>query len=332
MAKVLRQTVGEDLDQYYRPLRNVENRFWQDRAAMKAGNFTGITGFPNSGRRHGTMADCERWRERLGASDSRSWSSASRWLQPRKPSPVGNRRSAPVKPRSRPMFAVFRRSSPATTDWREFAARYVWDPPNRRSNLIFDLRRPFVKSAPAIIRPCQNSASFACWNYDRTRALLDGSVQPDGIDLNYFVCRSKRHSSAWHGTASLMLPEMSFSSYCVSLNKPERPFVALPVYPSRFFFATPASTSTRGPESEPKDLIGKRIASPEYQMTAPVWIRGILQDHYGVPVTNADGHRIGSAAREEPGPSKAQADCCRTSACRRLAHANAVADAGGRRY
>jgi 4,5-dihydroxyphthalate decarboxylase len=49
---------------------------------------------------------------------------------------------------------------------------------------------------------------------------------------------------------------------------------------------------------EPKDLIGKRIGNPEYQMTAPVWIRGILSDHYGVPV---DSVTYCTGGEEEPG-------------------------------
>lgn len=69
--KFLRQTVGVDLDERYRPLRNHDNRFWQDRQAMKAGNFTGITGFPNQDIAMwvtmGPMAD--RTKDRLGASD-----------------------------------------------------------------------------------------------------------------------------------------------------------------------------------------------------------------------------------------------------------------------
>ncbi|MGH8788109.1 MAG: Rieske 2Fe-2S domain-containing protein, partial [Cupriavidus necator] len=69
--KFLRQTVGVDLDAYYRPLRNIDNRFWQDRQAMKADNFTGIAGFPNQDvamwLTMGPIAD--RSHDRLGASD-----------------------------------------------------------------------------------------------------------------------------------------------------------------------------------------------------------------------------------------------------------------------
>jgi 4,5-dihydroxyphthalate decarboxylase len=70
----------------------------------------------------------------------------------------------------------------------------------------------------------------------------------------------------------------------VTLSKPERPFVALPIFPSRFFRHSCIYVHANSGIREPKDLIGKRIASPEYQMTAPVWIRGILSDHYNVPV------------------------------------------------
>ena len=69
--KFLKQEVGTDLDASYRPLRNRDNHFWQDRAAMKAGNFTGITGFPNQDIAMwvtmGPIAD--RSHDRLGASD-----------------------------------------------------------------------------------------------------------------------------------------------------------------------------------------------------------------------------------------------------------------------
>jgi phthalate 4,5-dioxygenase oxygenase subunit len=69
--KFLGQTVGVDVDREYRPLRNEGNRFWQDRQAMKAGNFTGIKGFPNQDIAMwvtmGPIAD--RTRERVGASD-----------------------------------------------------------------------------------------------------------------------------------------------------------------------------------------------------------------------------------------------------------------------
>ena len=140
--------------------------------------------------------------------------------------------------------------------------------------------------------------SFACWNYDRTRALMDGSVPVDGIDLNYLNLPVEETFFRMARFQEFDVAEMSLSSYCVTLSKPERPFVALPIFPSRFFRHSCIYINANSGIREPKDLIGKRIASPEYQMTAPVWIRGILADHYGVPV-DAQPYLFGG--EEEPG-------------------------------
>jgi 4,5-dihydroxyphthalate decarboxylase len=76
--------------------------------------------------------------------------------------------------------------------------------------------------------------------------------------------------------------EMSLSSYSVSLMRDDRAFVALPIFPSRFFRHSCIFVSTRSNISKPADLAGRRVGVPEFQMTAPVWIRGILQDEYGL--------------------------------------------------
>ena len=139
--------------------------------------------------------------------------------------------------------------------------------------------------------------TFGCWDYDRTRALMDGSVQPDGIDLNYLNMPVEETFFRMLRNREFDVAEMSLSSYTVSLQKPERPFVALPVFPSRFFRHSCIYINAAAGIKTPKDLIGKRIGVPEYQMTAPVWIRGILSDHYGVPV---DSVTYMSGGEEEP--------------------------------
>ena len=140
--------------------------------------------------------------------------------------------------------------------------------------------------------------SFACWDYDRTRALMDGRVNVDGIDLNYLNLPVEETFFRMARFQEFDLAEMSLSSYCVTLSKPERPFIAIPIFTSRFFRHSCIYVNAKSGIKEPKDLIGKRIASPEYQMTAPVWIRGILSDHYGVPV-DAQPYLFGG--EEEPG-------------------------------
>ena len=140
--------------------------------------------------------------------------------------------------------------------------------------------------------------SFACWDYDRTRALMDGRIKVDGIDLNYLNLPVEETFFRMARFKEFDIAEMSLSSYCVTLAKPERPFIAIPIFPSRFFRHSCIYVNAKSGIKEPKDLIGKKIASPEYQMTAPVWIRGILQDHYGVPI-DAQPYLFGG--EEEPG-------------------------------
>ena len=140
--------------------------------------------------------------------------------------------------------------------------------------------------------------SFGCWNYDRFRAIQTGAVKPDGIDLNFLEMPVEETFFRMARFGEFDVSEMSFSSYVVSLFRPERPFVAIPIFPSRCFRHWCIYTSAKSGITEPKDLIGKKIGVPEYQMTAPVWIRGILQDEYGVPVDSVTYH---SGGEEEVG-------------------------------
>lgn len=127
--KFLGQTVGVDLDRYYRPLRNMDNRFWQDRQAMKAGNFTGIKGFPNQDVAMwvtmGPIAD--RTNERLGGSDlavvefRRRNLDAVRAFQNGEPA-IGLGESAVPDD-----VCSFQAILPKSQDWRTAEVRPVWD-------------------------------------------------------------------------------------------------------------------------------------------------------------------------------------------------------------
>ncbi len=140
--------------------------------------------------------------------------------------------------------------------------------------------------------------TFGCWNYDRTRALMDGTVRPDGIDLNYLNMPVEETFFRMLRHREFDVAEMSLSSYTVSLFSEQRPFVAIPVFPSRFFRHSCIYVNAQSGIRSAKDLIGKKIGNPEYQMTAPVWIRGILSDRYGVPVDSVTYYTGGE---EEPG-------------------------------
>jgi 4,5-dihydroxyphthalate decarboxylase len=143
--------------------------------------------------------------------------------------------------------------------------------------------------------------TLGCWNYDRTRALMDGSVVPDGIELNYLNMPVEETFFRMLRHQEFDVAEMSLSSYTVSLFKSPQPFVAVPAFPSRAFRHSCIYVNAAAGIREPKDLIGRRVGNPEYQMTAPVWIRGILSDHYGVPV---DSVTYVTGGEEEPGRSE----------------------------
>jgi 4,5-dihydroxyphthalate decarboxylase len=140
--------------------------------------------------------------------------------------------------------------------------------------------------------------TLACWEYDRTRALADGRVRPEGIDLNYLNLHVEETFYRMLRHREFDAAEMSLSSYTMSLSRGDSPFIAIPVFPSRFFRHSCIFVSAKSGVREPKDLAGKRIGVPEYQMTAPVWIRGILQDEYGVD--SASGTYF-TGGEEEPG-------------------------------
>ncbi len=147
--------------------------------------------------------------------------------------------------------------------------------------------------------------SLACWNYDRTRALTDGRVTVDGIDLIYQALEVEETFFRMLRYREFDACEMSLSSYCLSKFRDDA-FIAIPVWPSRFFRHSCIYVNTNSGITEPKDLIGKRVGNPEYQMTAPAWIRGILADEYGVPV---DAVHYLTGGEETPGrPEKIALD------------------------
>ena len=143
--------------------------------------------------------------------------------------------------------------------------------------------------------------TLACWNYDRTRALMDGSVQAEGIDLNCLNLPVEETFFRMLRNKEFDVAELSLSSYLIGLSKPERPFIAIPVFPSCVFRHSGIFVNADSGIHEAKDLIGKRVGTPEYQMTAAVWIRGILAEHHGVPF---DQMRYLTGGAEQAGRSE----------------------------
>ena len=125
--------------------------------------------------------------------------------------------------------------------------------------------------------------TFACGLYDRMLPLYTGEVKPQGIDLHYVVENAPRRLfDQMQGDGPYDLGEMSLSEFICQASKPDWPFVALPVFPSRVFRHGFIVVNREAGIASPKDLEGKRIGVPNYFMTAAIYIRGLLQHEYGV--------------------------------------------------
>lgn len=125
--------------------------------------------------------------------------------------------------------------------------------------------------------------TMACWDYDRTRALQEGRVQVEGVDLTYLPLRVEETFWRMLRYQEFEAAELSMSSYLVGRENGFPRLVAIPVFPSRAFRHSCIYINTDSGIKEPKDLGGKRVGVPEYQVTMAVWVRGILQHEYGVP-------------------------------------------------
>lgn len=118
-------------------------------------------------------------------------------------------------------------------------------------------------------------------DYDRTRALYDGRVQIDGVDPVYMLLNPEEMFFRAMRSRDFDIAELSFSSYLVKHSQGDCPYIAVPVFLSRAFRHT--SIYVRKDRiKHPADLKGRRVGLPEYQLTANVWARAILQDDYGV--------------------------------------------------
>ena len=124
--------------------------------------------------------------------------------------------------------------------------------------------------------------TLACEDYDRTRALRDGSVKPEGIEINYVALPVEEIFWRMCRYEEFDVAELSMGAFLVAAAQGRRPFVAIPVFPSRTFRHRCIFINTASGIEKPEDLRGKRVGVPEYTMTAAVWLRGLLQHEYGV--------------------------------------------------
>ncbi len=124
--------------------------------------------------------------------------------------------------------------------------------------------------------------SFGITSNPRTWPIIDGRVVPDAIDPAISVCDPSELFWRQLRFAEFDVSEMSMSSLMMIRAQDDDRFVGLPIFTTRRFFHTNILVRRDARINTPADLKGKRVGVPEYQQTAALWIRGIIQSEFGV--------------------------------------------------
>lgn len=146
--------------------------------------------------------------------------------------------------------------------------------------------------------------SMSVGNYDRTQALFDGRVQVEGCDITAVPLEPEEAFHRAFRYGEFDITEISMSSHMMTTARGDNQYVAVPAFLSRVFRQSGIYVRTDRGIDRPQDLKGKRIGVPEYQITANVWIRGILEEEFGVKPSDIHWRRGGieEAGRGERAP------------------------------
>jgi 4,5-dihydroxyphthalate decarboxylase len=124
--------------------------------------------------------------------------------------------------------------------------------------------------------------TMACWDYDRTRPLIDGRVRPHGIDLEVKMLRPRVMFPRMLENKEFHASELSLASYASLLGRGDTSFRALPVAVSKIFRHSCIYIRPGSGIEKPEDLRGKRVGTTQWGSTAAVFMKGMIQDEYGV--------------------------------------------------
>lgn len=135
--------------------------------------------------------------------------------------------------------------------------------------------------------------SLACGDYDRTRAIREGKISPEGADLTVLTLDAAEIFWRMLQYNEFDIAEMSLSNYLTELSGKKPRFIAIPVFLSRMFRHGFIFINQKSGIKSPEELKGKRVGIPEYSMTALLFMRGFLQDDYGVAPSDIEWYEGG---------------------------------------
>ncbi len=131
------------------------------------------------------------------------------------------------------------------------------------------------------------SLSLACGPYDRTNALMNGDVRIEGCDVNAIALTPEESFHRSFGESQFDIAELSFSTYLIQTSRGTCDYVGIPAFLSRMFRHSAIYVRSDRIRT-PSDLKDAKVGVPEYQVTAAVWVRGLLEDEFGVAPSMLD--------------------------------------------
>ncbi len=140
--------------------------------------------------------------------------------------------------------------------------------------------------------------TLAVCDYDRTKALFSGRTPIEGCDVVPLAINAEECFHRAFKFQEFDITELSLSSHMATVSRGENAYVGIPAFVSRVFRHSGIYIRTDRGITKPEDLRGRTIGVPEYQITANVWIRGMLKDDYGIQPEEIHWRRGGI---EEPG-------------------------------
>ena len=125
---------------------------------------------------------------------------------------------------------------------------------------------------------------IAGYDYDRVRAIMDGQIGLKGTEIT-FTTESIYEASryAFGPDRRYEVTEIGIIPFIRKyINEDFRFYTLIPVFISRVFRHRNVFVHVDSGIEKPEDLRGKRVGTPGYAFSANTWIRGFLQDEYGV--------------------------------------------------